>query len=61
MVQSVSNDEEIIFVDNEDMFKEAVRKEGYQAVFLDYYAGDFGHLTPKGCRILAEDAAKTIF
>ena len=50
----------IIFVDNEKIFKDAVRREGYDEYFNDNFAGDFGHCTPKGDRLLAENIAKTI-
>jgi len=50
----------IIFVDNERIFKDAVRKEGYKEYFKDMFAGDFGHCTNKGNRLLAENIANTI-
>ena len=50
----------IIFVDNEIIFKQVVRKEGHAEYFRDVFAGDFGHCTPKGNRLLAENIANTI-
>lgn len=50
----------MIYVDNEDIFRTAVDKEGYDYYFVDAGAGDFGHCTPKGNKILAENIAKTI-
>src|SRR4030042_1479156 len=50
-------EEDIIFVDNEKLFKEAVEKEGYNEYFTDMFGGDFGHCTPKGNRLLAENIA----
>lgn len=50
----------IIFVDNERIFKEAVRKEGYNEYFVDMFSGDFGHCTEKGNRLLAENIANVI-
>ena len=50
----------IIFVDNEKTFKDAVRREGYDEYFNDIFAGDFGHCTSRGNRLLAENIAKTI-
>ncbi|MEI7752060.1 MAG: tetratricopeptide repeat protein [Candidatus Omnitrophota bacterium] len=52
--------EGIIFVDNEKIFKDAVRKESYAAYFGDMFGGDFGHCTEKGNRLLAENIANTI-
>jgi len=51
---------DIIFVDNESNFKEAVQIEGADAYFIDRFAGSFGHCTPKGNRLLAENIARTI-
>jgi len=50
----------IIFVDNENIFKDAVAKEGYREYFEDMFAGDFGHCTKKGNHLLAENIAKSI-
>jgi tetratricopeptide (TPR) repeat protein len=50
----------IIFVDNEKIFKDAVRKEGYKEYFTDMFGGDFGHCTEKGNRLLAENIASVI-
>ncbi|MBU0547132.1 MAG: tetratricopeptide repeat protein, partial [Candidatus Omnitrophica bacterium] len=52
--------EGVIFVDNEEIFKRAIRREGYREYFKDMFGGDFGHCTPKGNRLLAENIAKVI-
>jgi tetratricopeptide (TPR) repeat protein len=54
------NNDGIIFVDNDQSFKEAVRLEGYNNYFTDYFGGDFGHCTPRGNRLLAENIADII-
>ncbi|HTY45125.1 MAG TPA: tetratricopeptide repeat protein [Patescibacteria group bacterium] len=54
------NGKGIIFVDNEKLFKDAVRREGSGAYFKDMFAGDFGHCTNKGNRLLAENIADAI-
>ena len=54
------DDENIIFVDNERIFKDAVRKEGYNEYFRDMFGGDFGHCTQKGNRLLAQNIANAI-
>lgn len=48
------------FVDNEGIFKEAVEKTGFEAYFIDSFAGDFGHCTSEGNRLLAENIAETV-
>jgi len=54
------DDENVIFVDNEKIFKDAVRKEGYNEYFVDMFGGDFGHCTQKGNRLLADNIAGAI-
>ncbi len=51
---------DIVFVDNEIVFKEALSKARYSEYFNDMFAGDFGHCTVKGNRLLAENIANTI-
>jgi tetratricopeptide (TPR) repeat protein len=50
----------IVFVDNEKVFKEAVRKEGVKEYFWDMFGGDFGHCTSKGNRLLAQNIANAL-
>jgi tetratricopeptide (TPR) repeat protein len=50
----------IIFVDNERLFEDAVMKGAYEDFFYDRFAGDFGHCTVEGNRLLAGNAAETI-
>jgi len=50
----------IIFVDNEFSFKNALKKMPYKDLFIDLFAGDFGHCTKKGNRLLAENIANAI-
>jgi len=52
--------EGMIFVDNEKIFKEAVKREGYKEYFKDIFAGNFGHCTVKGNFLLAENIARAI-
>lgn len=52
--------EGVIFVDNELLFKNATEKEGYDEYFTDSFAGDFGHCTVKGNKLLAENIANVI-
>jgi len=50
----------VIFVDNERIFKEAVARQNYWFYFRDMFAGDFGHCTNGGNRLLAENIADII-
>ena len=58
--QIFPNDDQIVFVDNEKIFKQTVAKSGYEEYFKDIFAGDFGHCTEKGNRLLAENIAEAI-
>ncbi|MDD5080207.1 MAG: tetratricopeptide repeat protein [Candidatus Omnitrophica bacterium] len=51
---------DIIFVDNQKVFREALERRGYNEYFTDMVGGDFGHCTPKGNRLLAENIADVI-
>lgn len=52
--------DEVIFVDNEMLFKERVYDEGYDVYFADTFALDFGHCTQKGNKLLAKNIADVI-
>ena len=52
--------ENVMFVDNEKVFKEAIRKSSYREYFSDLFAGDFGHCTPKGYGLLAKNIASVV-
>ena len=60
-LQQIFNGEEgIIFVDNQESFREAVQKYGFSQYFDDMFAGDFGHCNAKGNKLLAENIAGAI-
>lgn len=52
--------DDVLFVDNESVFKDAVRHDGYDAVFRDRFGGSFGHCTERGNRLLAAHLADEI-
>ena len=53
-------EEGMIFVDNEAVFKEALKKKDYTKLFIDRFALDFGHCTREGNQLLAKNIADTI-
>ncbi len=53
-------DKNIIFVDNEKVFNEAIEKRVYEDYFEDRFASDFGHCTPKGNWLLASNVAEVL-
>lgn len=48
---------DIVFVDNEKLFNDAVHKHGYDFVFIDRFAFDFGHATVFGNQLMAGNIA----
>ena len=52
--------EGIIFVENKANFSEALRAGDYNEYFSDSFAGNFGHCTPKGNRLIAGQLADII-
>ncbi|MBN1621080.1 MAG: tetratricopeptide repeat protein [Endomicrobiales bacterium] len=57
----LDNSDEVIYVDNERIFRDAVAREGYSEYFDDIFGGDFGHCTDKGNKLLAQNIADTVF
>lgn len=51
---------EVVFVDNAGLFEAALEHEPYEHFFSDEFAGDFGHMTAAGNRVLAESVARAI-
>lgn len=52
--------DKIIFVSNELSFKQALKIKKYDEIFLDRFAGDFGHCTKLGNEMIAENVCKVI-
>jgi hypothetical protein len=50
----------VVFVGNEKVFNRALKRGSYIEYFQDSFGGNFGHCTPKGNRLLAENIANVI-
>jgi len=50
----------IVFVDNEKIFRDAVKKSSFKEYFKDIFGGDFGHCTDKGNELLARNIADVL-
>lgn len=50
----------IVFVSNEENFKEKLKTTSYKEIFKDLFAGDFGHCTDLGNRMIADNLADTL-
>jgi len=59
--QTFDNKNGVIFIDNESSFKKAVKNQNYNNYFIDMFAGTFGHCTPNGNKLLANNIATAIF
>jgi len=60
LVELVEWDDDVVFVDNEALFRDALATEPYDALFWDACFGDFGHTTERGSRLLAGNVARTV-
>mgnify|MGYP001818764457 FL=1 len=52
--------EDVIFVENRANFEAALLESGYWAIFVDRFAGSFGHLTHRGNELIAENVAEAV-
>ena len=52
--------DKLIFVSNEENFKQALQKYKTEDIFVDMFGGSFGHCTELGNTIIAENVAETI-
>lgn len=55
-----AGEDNVFFVDNEKIFRDAVMQDGFNVYFGDMFAGDFGHCTDAGNQLLAENISDTI-
>ena len=61
MLQKNLHYNEIIFIDNEKIFKiPLLQGKDFHNFFTDQFAGDFGHCTELGNTLIAKNVAKTI-
>lgn len=56
----LKNDPDVIYIDNERIFAEAVNDTNYNKYFSDRFAGDFGHPTPLGFRLIANNLVNVL-
>jgi tetratricopeptide (TPR) repeat protein len=54
------NKNEILFVSNKENFELALKNASFNDLFIDDFAGTFGHATYKGNRLIAENLAEEI-
>lgn len=51
---------EVIFVSNENNFKNALKQYPAEEIFKDQFGGDFGHCTDFGNKLIAKNLAETL-
>jgi tetratricopeptide (TPR) repeat protein len=54
---SEEQQKDIIFVENRDNFEKVLENASYEDLFIDRFAGDFGHCTVRGNKLIAENVA----
>jgi len=52
--------DKITFISNEKTFKQVLKEKSFGVIFIDQFAGDFGHCTEYGNTLIAENVAKTL-
>ncbi|MGE0268520.1 MAG: tetratricopeptide repeat protein [Candidatus Omnitrophota bacterium] len=60
LVKMLGKDRNVVFVDNEKIFKDALSQKPYEQYFVDNFAGDFGHLSTDGIKLIAGNIADVI-
>ena len=60
MINTFQRSTPIYFVNNKPSFSKALQESTYDDMFIDRFAGDFGHCTPKGNQLLAGNVAAVI-
>ena len=51
---------DIIFISNEYIFKDYLKHNSYDSVFIDQFGGTFGHCSYVGNNMIAENVGKVI-
>ncbi len=60
LARILEGSEDILIVDNEAVFEQALGTRRYSDLFVDACYGDFGHASPAGNRLLAESVGRAI-
>lgn len=59
-LRTLLGDTDVTIVENDQPFRDALRRAPWETWFTDAFAGDFGHTTPAGAHLLAEDVAPAV-
>ncbi len=61
LLRNFDSKDGIIFISNEKIFKDALKNGRYEDYFIDQFAGDFGHCTPAGNKLIADNVADILW
>lgn len=53
--------DDVIYLENRENFEKALREDGYQSLFIDHFAGSFGHFSNQSNRMVAENVADAVW
>jgi lysophospholipase L1-like esterase len=60
MLETIPLGPNIIFLENKQNFAQALKTQSFEDLFNDHFAGDFGHATAQGNRLIAQNLAQKI-
>ncbi len=58
--KNLKNYDKLVFISNEENFKKALLTRKNEEIFIDMFAGSFGHCTDYGNYLIAENVAETV-
>lgn len=56
----LSHVKDIVYVSNEENFKQALQSRAYDALFIDHFTGAFGHTTALGSQMIATNLIEAV-
>ncbi len=56
----LDNRDDVTYLENRDNFEKALLEANYHSIFEDSFAGSFGHLSPQGNMLVAENVADAL-
>jgi len=57
----MQDNKKIVFIENKTSFQNLLKTNAFSEIFEDSFAGDFGHCTRKGNRLIVESLTQVIF
>ena len=57
---AIERQQNVIYISNHEIFRDLLTQHNYEDLFIDDFAGDFGHTTEFGYRIIADNVAREL-